>query len=99
MKKTFNIYDYKGTPTEITINDFEKIKLIFIVVISGDEELHVIYKNCTCEVYETNCDRNIDYFDGLYIIYNSETDKDLIFDKRWLNSTASYERLQLYDQD
>ena len=91
MKTT--IYDYDNKPHEVELKD-DAIKYIMVTVISGDEVIEVYYKDGSCEKFDSSNNRQIDYFDGVYLV----SEEDI---KKWLNfefsgiRTNSYER-QIY---
>lgn len=85
-----NIYDYCGNRRTIILRE-ELVDSLFISVISGDEELTVLYKDGRVEVFDSCLDRREDYFDGRYCIYNRNI--DFTNYEEFANSTDVYNRL------
>ena len=70
MDKKVYLFDYKDIQHEYTIKNFEKVKSMFINMLSGDWVLYVIYEN-DYEVFDTgeyNGYRSQDFYEGTYII-------------------------------
>ena len=74
-----NCYDDK---IDVDIGKLKDILSITVIVLSGDEVLHVVKKNG--ETIEEDSDRHgrcISFYDGQYTIYNSSTGLNKI--KAW----------------
>lgn len=89
------IYDYADASTEVEIGNLEDIAIMGIEVISGDELLHVTYKNYDTRVFDSSECRNIDCYDGGYTIYDFRKKKEdnLLFDEKWNSYSNSYMRM------
>lgn len=75
MEKVIKLFDYKDKQKEITIKDFENVKLFVFRILSGDGVLTVIYQDNETKYYDS-CDsmRLTDYNDGLWIIEPKDID-------------------------
>ena len=97
MKLT--LLDYQANKTTFDIGDIDQIEKIKIVVITGDEIAHVIYKDGSEDNFDS-CDCRItDYHDGAYKIYDSKKENNLLFDDGWLERKDSYDYLYDHDED
>ena len=68
MDKKITLVDYKDRRVDFTIKDFEKVFMIEIEVISGDEVAKIIY-NDKRVVYFDSCENRIMSFnDGSYML-------------------------------
>ena len=77
MDKKVYLFDYKDIQHEYTIKNFEKVKSMFINMLSGDWVLYVIYEN-DYEIFDTgeyNGYRNQDFYEGTYIINPNRIDE------------------------
>lgn len=74
MEKTIKLLDYKGTPTEITIKDFENVKEFVFQIISGDGILEVVYNDNHVENFDSSNNRVLDFHDGIWIISPKDID-------------------------
>ena len=74
MEKTIKLLDYKDTPTEITIKDFENVKEFVFQILSGDGILEVVYNDNHVETFDSSNDRLIDFFDGMWFIRPTDID-------------------------
>ena len=76
MEKNYlEIMDWEGTKVKTTIdlNKLDEIKIIIIIVLSGDEICLVKYKNGKEEKFDSsNCRINgyFDNFDNMYTLYD-----------------------------
>ena len=68
MDKKVYLFDYKDIQHEYKIKDFEKVKSMVINKLSGDWVLYVIYENNDYSVFEANHNRQVDFYEGTYII-------------------------------
>ena len=84
-----NIYDYRGNHRTIILKE-ELVDSLFITIISGDEELTVLYKDGRAEVFDSCDDRREDYYDGRYCIYNRNI--DFTNYEEFVDSADVYER-------
>ena len=72
--KIIKIMDYSCTKVPIKIKNFEDVVRLTIEVVSGDEILHILYKNYTEEQYDScymlKNFRINSFYDGEYVIYD-----------------------------
>lgn len=68
MKKEIIISDYRGRKKKIVINDFEMVKAIYVLEISGDQALDVLYKDGRTAYFDSCDTRTTDYFDDGYFL-------------------------------
>lgn len=67
MKKEIIMCDYKSSrEKKIVINDFEMVKAIYILEISGDQVLGVLYEDGRTAIFDSCDTRIISYFDDGY---------------------------------
>lgn len=74
MNKKIRLLDYKDTPMEIAIKDFENVRVFLFEIISGDGILTVIYNDNHEETFDSGNNRMIDYDDGLWVIEPKDID-------------------------
>ena len=89
MIKSIKIMDYTNRKKCIKIEDFENVVKLRIEVISGDEILHVLYKDYTIKKYDSCDERIMDFHDDLYTIY--DITKNIDFIENWNKRTSSYD--------
>ena len=75
MDKKVYLFDYKDIQHEYTIKDFEKVNSMFITMLSGDWVLTVIYEDNKVDVFDPGYDRQVDFYDGTYIINPNRIDE------------------------
>lgn len=68
MKKEIIICDYKGREKKIVINHFEMVKAIYVLEISGDQALDVLYKDGRTVWFDSSDTRIMNYFDDGYFL-------------------------------
>lgn len=88
------ILDYTDYPKMVDVGNLDDIVRMYIKVISGDEVLHVTYKDGTHKTYDS-CDigRLMDFHDDAYTIYDvDDPTKNLLNDEKFLNRKDSYWR-------
>ena len=68
MKKEIIISDYAGREKKIVINHFEMVKAIYVLEISGDQVLDVLYKDGRTAYFDSCDTRIMHYFDGGYFL-------------------------------
>lgn len=68
MKKEIIICDYKDREKKIVIEDFEMVKAIYVLEISGDQALDVLYKDGRTAYFDSCDTRIMHYFDGGYFL-------------------------------
>ena len=64
MKEKVFLKDYKGSKVVFELNKIEDIIAIYIMVISGDEVIDVLYKNGNTMFYDSSETRFQHFFDG-----------------------------------
>ena len=84
------IYDYSGKKKEVKIKNFEEVVRLAIEVVSGDEILHILYKDYSTEEYDS-CEfgRLYDFDDDYYIIYDITNNTNLL--DKWKKRKDSYD--------
>lgn len=93
MEKTIIIRDYADNPTTVTIENFETVAKIHLMVKTGDEILRVIWKDYSEEEYDSSDCRRVDYNDGEYDVYWPDEGINLLDDPEWNTKTNSYDRM------
>ena len=86
-----NLIDYNNCKHPVDIGDLNNIKTMAIHVVTGDEILHVLYKDDTEKVFDSSDDRMEDFYEGTYPIYafgHWFIDKD-----KFINRKTSYDLL------
>lgn len=90
--KIIEIMDYNDNKAPVKIENFENVVRLTIEVVSGDEILHVLYKDYTQEEYDScymlKNFRMQDYYDDEYIIYDITKNIDYI--DSWSKRETSY---------
>lgn len=74
MEKKLRIFDYKDTPMEITIKDFENVKEFVFEIISGDGILTVVYNDERKKRFDSSDNRLMDFYDGIWCISPKDID-------------------------
>ena len=74
MEKKVRIFDYKDTPTEITIKDFENVKEFVFEIISGDGILTVVYNDDREKRFDSSNTRIMGFYDGTWVIKPKDID-------------------------
>ena len=88
---TIKLLDYKGTPVEHDVGNIEDIAGMFIIVLSGDETLRVIYKDYSEKYFDSSKSRMINYLECSYELYNYLKPEESILNKEvFKNRTNSY---------
>ena len=80
------ILDYKDRVKEVNV-ELKDIRRMFVTVVTGDEILHVIYKNGDEEIFDSSSDRTRDFYDGDYELYNTDIEPEIneLDNPEWLN--------------
>lgn len=92
MEKKIRLFDYKDTPMEITIKDFENVKEFVFEIISGDGILTVIYNDNHREYFDSSDCRAMAFNDGIWFISPENIDI--------LNRMKShYDTAELYEKE
>ena len=83
MKKEIFICDYAGREKKIVIDRFEMVKAIYVLEISGDQALDVLYKDGRT-VWFDSCDTRITHYfdDGYFLELTDEALKKFSEDNR-----------------
>lgn len=72
--KELEIMDYRCIKVPVKIENFEEVVRLTIEVVSGDEILHILYKDYTEKEYDScymlGDFRITGYYDGEYVIYD-----------------------------
>lgn len=76
-----NIYDFMNNTRHIDL-PLKKIEHIYVMVLSGDEVVNIVFEDGTSELYDASRDRFHDFFDGDYIVEGDEI-------KEWINFIPS----------
>lgn len=66
MYKQLTLRDFRGEKSDFIIEDFENVKDIDIVILSGDETATVHYFNGEKEEFDSSECRLVDYYDCSY---------------------------------
>lgn len=76
MNKIVYLRNYRDEKIKISIPNWEDIKHIIAVVLSGDETLEITYYNHEPGVFDSDDDnRMVDYYDGAYLLPIELVDK------------------------
>lgn len=83
---------YDGTKVPVTIENFDNVVRLTIEVISGDEVLHILYKDYKQETYDScyllDNYRFENFNDDKYVIYDITKNIDYI--DSWTKRESSY---------
>lgn len=84
--------NYLGLTKEFEIENFEEVESLLVVILSGDETLHVFYKDNTKRVLDSDNERMTSLFDGCYFLPLNKKDIE-----EWSNSKLNNEsKFKLY---
>ena len=90
--KIIKIMNYNSSKVPVKIENFDNVVRLTIEVISGDEILHILYKDYTEETYDScymlGDYRFCDFNDDEYIIY--DTTKNIDYINSWNKRKCSY---------
>lgn len=91
------ILDYSDRKKEVDVGELKDIRKMTVDVITGDEILHVTYKDGSEKIFDSADDRSRDFYDGNYELYNTETEPEIneLENPEWLNRT-NYSYLREY---
>lgn len=83
------ILDYRDRKKEIDVGELKNIRRMRIDVVSGDEILTVEHNDNTTERYDSSNDRTRHFYDGNYIIWNTDIEPEIdeLENPEWLNRT------------
>lgn len=87
---TIKLLDYARNPVEVDVGDIDTIGAMSIEVVTGDEILTVIRKDCSLEKYDSSHSRSANFADGYYIIYNAAKGFSLLDCEEFANRQSSY---------
>lgn len=91
--KEIEIMDYRSIKVPVKIENFDNVVKLTIEVISGDEILHILYKDYTQEEYDScymlHNFRIQGFYDDEYIIY--DTTKNIDYINSWSKRKSSYD--------
>ena len=91
--KMIKIMNYNCNEVPIKIKDFDEVVRLTIEVVSGDEILHILYKNYKEDTYDScyllGNYRYMDFFDNEYVIY--DTTKGINKLDKWKKRKNSYD--------
>ena len=88
MNRLF-IMDYEDNKVLIELKDFKNIVRMSIEVLTGDEILHILYRDYHEETYDSRDDRLAAFPDGEYIIY--DITKNINDIEKWSKRKDSYD--------
>lgn len=96
-----DLIDWKDEKHPVDIGDLDNIEEMFIKVVTGDEILHVLYKDGTDKFFDSSEDRMADFDDGIYPIYVSGLwciDKDKFINRKTSYDILHSETIDKYDK-
>lgn len=82
------ILDYKNNETAVNIGNLDEIYLVIMQVITGDEELIVIYNDGSIKHFDSCPERKEDHIDEYYIVYMPYI-RNFLTDENWINRKSS----------
>lgn len=84
---TITILNYEDEKKEVEIGELKDIRSMKISVVTGDEILHVTYKDGTEKEFDSSDDRRKDFYDGDYELYNADTEPEIneLENEEWKN--------------
>lgn len=82
------ILDYKNNETAVNIGNLDEIYLVIMQVITGDEELIVIYNDGSIKYFDSCPERKEDHIDEYYIVYMPYI-RNFLTDENWINRKSS----------
>ena len=84
------VFKHDGDFTVKTIDNIDEVEQMFIKVISGDEELVIVYKDDSTKIVDPGkTTRFKDYIDYIYVIYDKNESINLIDTSRFINRNNS----------
>lgn len=86
------ILDYAGNERQVDVGDIETIRRMFIAVLSGDEVLHVLYKDGKRILFDSSEERRVSELDSIYDVYDIDTGLNMFENDWYIERTSSYER-------
>lgn len=95
---TIKLSNYRGVPVEVDIGDLDNVARMTMDVVSGDEVLHVLYKNYDVKIFDSSDDRTMNFHDDEYEVYRFDNPEPNILDnEKFVNRTSSYWHERLYE--
>lgn len=82
------ILDYKNNETAVNIGNLDEIYLVTMQVVTGDEELIVIYNDGSIKHFDSCPERKEDHIDEYYIVYMPYI-RNFLTDENWINRKSS----------
>lgn len=84
------ILDYKNNETAVNIGNLDEIYLVVMQVVTGDEELTVIYNDGSMKHFYSNSELKEEHIDEYYIVYMPYI-RNFLKDENWINRKSSYD--------
>ena len=81
------IMDYRDDKTTVDVGNLEDIARMTIEVKTGDEILHVIYKNYRTRSFDSSRCRMADFYDGDFDIYDVGVGLNILDDPNFIGRT------------
>ena len=82
------ILDYKNNETAVNIGNLDEIYLVIMQVITGDEELIVIYNDGSMKHFDSCSELKEEHIDEYYIVYMPYI-RNFLTDENWINRKSS----------
>ena len=99
--KEIEIMNYAGKKVPVEIKNFNNVVKLIIEIVSGDEILHVLYKDYIEETYDScymlDDFRIMDFFDDKYTIYDITKNINCI--DSWSKRKDSYDYSFIEEQE
>ena len=83
------LFDYDENVKTFDIGELNDIRMINIMILSGDEVASAYYKDGSTARFDSSNVRMIDYYDGEYCIYDIADDTNVI--DAWKERKDSYD--------
>ncbi len=65
MDRPITLHDYNRKPVDFVVKDLENVKLVQLLVLSGDMVLYILYKDNHVVKFDSSVSRDTSYFDGM----------------------------------
>ena len=82
------ILDYRNRETTVNIGNLDEIYLITMQVVTGDEELTVIYNDGSMKHFDASSELKEEHIDEYYIVYMPYI-RNFLTDENWINRKSS----------
>lgn len=92
------LFDYQGRVYEVDIGDIRKVARMTIQVLTGDEILHVIYKDYSDMEFDSSDTRTAGFVDGKYEIYDFRKSRNRLDDPKFIKRENPTEYLWSIDE-